>query len=180
VVSRAKQAADDSSYFPVEVGGRWTLSGTKGTWLQPTISTSSSSWRWTARRSTVIDDSLVPGMRAFMQGQFDDLFTPDLGSKLESQFLRRIQVSTDPNCVMLDPTLVGGPPGPILDQTKVKSVVVNGTTASVTAQVKQTDWQGGVLHRAALGQDDSSGGPSSQDCSTRRSNSDRTHQGSGG
>jgi hypothetical protein len=151
VVSRAKQAADDSSYFPVQVGGRWALSGPKGTWLQPIISTNSSPWRWTAGRCTVIEDSLVPGMRTFMRGQFHDLFTPELAAKLEAQFLRRVQVSTAPNCVKVDPTLVVGPPGPILDQTKVENVVVSGTSASVTAQVKQTDWQGGVLHRAAPG-----------------------------
>lgn len=152
VASRARQALDDATYFPVEVGGRWVLSGPPGSWLQRAITTHSTPWYWNAARCTVLDTSLVPGMRIFMHEQLTALFTGALAASLESQFDHRVQRSTAALCPKPDPNLVTGPPGPILDQTRVETTVVRGTTATVTAQITVTDWQGGVTDRPTVAQ----------------------------
>jgi hypothetical protein len=90
-------------------------------------------------------------MRRFMDDQLTELFTRARAASLESQFLFGVQVSTNPQCVRSDPFLVVGPPGPILDRTRVVKVAVTGVTATVTAQVAVTDWQGGVTGRATAG-----------------------------
>ena len=151
VVSRAQQAADDVASFPVEIHGRWVLSGPKGTWLQRDISPSSEPWLWTSSRCTVLNASLVPGMRSFMHTQLTGLFTSALAASLESRFLRTLDMSTNPQCVRNNQTLTVGPPGPILDQTRISKVQVTGASASIAARVTVTDWQGGVTHQATAG-----------------------------
>jgi len=73
-VEQAQQAMDDAVYLPVQVNGRWELSGRMRTWLQPSISTISDPWRWAPARCAVLDPALAPGMRAFMLGEIGRLF----------------------------------------------------------------------------------------------------------
>jgi len=147
VVAHAQQAAADVSYLPVEVGGRWVLSGPEGVWRQSEISTRSAPWHWNAARCTVLNASLVPGMRTFMHRELTALFTRPLAASLESRLLHKVQISTKSRCVKNNPTLTVGPPGPILERTRVSKVDVTGMNATVTARVTVTDWQGGVTDR---------------------------------
>jgi hypothetical protein len=152
VVQRAQQAADDAVYFPVQMDDQWVLSGPKGTWLQSTISSTSSPWRWRTYPCASLDPSLASSMDSFMHRVIDETFTGALASELESMFEQKLARSNSTVC--LDPNggrVAYGPPGPIRDTTIVKGISIDGGTAAVTAQVQVTDWQGGVTQVPAAG-----------------------------
>ncbi len=145
VAAQALQVADDAAYLPVEVNGRWSLAGPPGTWLQPSISTTSSPWRWNYP-CAVIDSTLVPGMTSFMDGEIARTFSPAKAATLRTQLQQRLDQSTNTSCHSLNPNVAEGPPGPILDRLVIEHVSVSGGTATVQGEVHVTDWQGGVSH----------------------------------
>jgi len=146
VVARALQVSDDAVYLPVQLHGRWTLAS-PGSWLQPSISTTSSPWRWTAARCTVFDSSLVPGMEAFMQAQIAATFGGLEEARLTTAFeAKAARLGTAAACVRPPGAVTVGPPGPIRDRTTVTKLSVSGTTATAAGVVHVTDWQGGVTH----------------------------------
>ncbi len=146
VVERALQVSDDALYLPVQLHGRWTLAS-PGSWLQRTISTTSSPWRWTPARCTVFDSSLVPGMEAFMHVQIAATFAGAEAERLTATFdARATRLGSTGACVRPPGAVIVGPPGPIRDRTLVTSLSLSGTTASAGGVVHVTDWQGGVTH----------------------------------
>lgn len=145
VAARALQVADDAVYLPVQVDGRWSLAGPPGTWLQPSISTTSTPWRWNYP-CAVIDPALVPGMTSFMEGEIARTFNGAKAANLTTRLRQRLQQSTNTSCHSLNPSVAQGPPGPILDRLVIEHVSVSGGTATVRGEVHVTDWQGGVSH----------------------------------
>jgi hypothetical protein len=112
VVKRALQVSDDALYLPVQLHGRWRLTG-PGSWLQPTISTISSPWRWTATRCTVLDSSLVPGMEAFMHAQIAATFAGAEAARLTATFdAKATRLGTTGACVRPPGAVTVGPPAP--------------------------------------------------------------------
>jgi hypothetical protein len=149
-VERAQQAFDDAAYLPVQVRGRWELSGPMRTWLQPSISTISDPWRWAPERCPVLDPALAPGMRAFLLAQIGRLFAGSLENSLKSQFVAHLGRVTSPTCI--NPARSAeGPPGPIIDHTTVHSVILHSGEIVVHAQVAVDDWQSGVSHVSTPG-----------------------------
>ena len=145
VVGQAKQVADDAVYLPVQDNGQWALAG-PGSWLQPVISAESTPWRWVHYRCVTLDPKLAPGTRAFMTRQIAYTFAGALVTNLTRQLDERLSRDTSQACANNVPNVAEGPPGPIRDRTVVEHVSVSGRTASVTARVYVTDWQGGVTH----------------------------------
>ncbi|MGA2930597.1 MAG: hypothetical protein ABSE98_00730 [Acidimicrobiales bacterium] len=144
VVERAEQVWDDAGYLPVQSGGHWTLAS-PGSWLQPTISLTSSPWRWTAGRCTVFDASLVPGMEAFMHAQIAATFAGAEAARVTATFDARLpRLGTTGACVRPPGGLTLGPPGPIRDRTTVTHLSLSGATGAAAGVVHMTDWQGGV------------------------------------
>jgi len=151
VVARALQVADDAGYLPVQSHGRWTLAS-PGSWLQYSMSTTSSPWRWTvAGRCTVLDPSLVAGMTAFMHAQIAGTFAGAEAAHVRSGFDARVRRVDPSSCVRSATSMVLGPPGPLRDRASVRYVVVSGATATAAAVVHQTDWQGSVTHAPTPG-----------------------------
>jgi hypothetical protein len=144
VVERAEQVGDDAGYLPVQSRGHWTLAG-PGSWLQPTISLTSSPWRWTAGRCTVFDASLVPGMKAFMRAQIAATFAGAEAARVTATFDAKLaRLDTTGACVRPPGGLTLGPPGPIRDWTTVTHLSLSGATGVAAGVVHTTDWQGGV------------------------------------
>jgi hypothetical protein len=151
VVARALQVSDDAVYLPVQSHGRWTLAS-PGSWLQPTISTTSSPWRWTVvGRCTVIDPALIPGLVAFMRAQIADTFAGAEATKVTATFEARVRQLEPAPCRRPDSGLVLGPPGPLRDRSTVTHLAVFGPTALAAVVVHATDWQGGVSNARAGG-----------------------------
>jgi hypothetical protein len=125
IVERAQQASDDAVYLPVQVDGRWVLSGPMRAWLQPSISLISAPWRWASERCAVLDPSLAPGMRSFMFDEIKRLFAGSLADSLTTQFSERLTRVTLPNCVNPNRS-ASGPPGPIIDRIAVGGVTAKG------------------------------------------------------
>ncbi len=150
IVERAQQASDDAAYLPVQVDGRWVLSGPMRAWLQPSISLISAPWRWAPERCAVLDPSLAPGMRSFMFDEIKRLFAGSLADSLTTQFSERLTRVTLPNCVNPNRS-ASGPPGPIIERTAVGGVTAKGGEIVVHAQVSVDDWQSGVSHTATPG-----------------------------
>jgi len=142
VVARARQVADDATVLPVQVDGRWALTG-PGDWLQPTISASSAPWYWDYPCAR-IDSSLVPGIRAFMTGAIDQTFASGEARHLQAALADSLTHKAAPTCTTADPQVAEGPLGPIRDTTTVQQVTVTGDTATAAGQVHLTDWQSGV------------------------------------
>ena len=150
VVERALQVSDDAVYLPVQSRGRWTLTS-PGSWLQPTISTTSSPWRWTAKgRCTVFDPTLIPGMTAFLHAQIAATFGGAEAAQVRSTFDTRVQ-RLEPTPCLRAPGLALGPPGPLRDRTSVRYIAFSGSTATAAAVVHATDWQSGVTHKPTAG-----------------------------
>ena len=146
VVARALQVADDAGYLPVQAHGRWTLAS-PGSWLQHSMSTTSTPWRWTAAgRCTVFDPSLLAGMAAFMHAQIAATFAGAEAAQVRSDFDARVRRLEPAPCVRSASGMVLGPPGPLLDRTSVRYVAFAGGAATAAAVVHQTDWQSGVTH----------------------------------
>lgn len=144
VVARALQVSEDTGYLPVQSHGRWVLAG-PGSWLQPTISTTSTPWRWSPGRCTVLDASLIPGLETFVRGQIAATFAGAEQARLLSALDARVGgLETVAACVRPPGAALTGPPGPIRDETTVTHLSVAGATATATAVVHVTDWQGGV------------------------------------
>ncbi len=150
-VARALQVFDDADYLPVQSHGRWTLAG-PGSWLQHSMSTTSSPWRWTAAgRCTVFDPSLIAGMAAFMHAQIAATFTGAEAAQVRSTFDARVRRIDPARCVRSPTSMVLGPPGPLRDRTSVRYVAFSGATATAAAVVHQTDWQGSATHAPTPG-----------------------------
>ena len=150
VVERALQVSDDAVYLPVQSEGRWTLAS-PGSWLQPSIGTTSSPWRWSANgRCTVFDPSLIPGMTAFMHAQIAATFSGAEATRIRSTFDARVR-HLEPAPCLRPPTLALGPPGPLRDRTSVRYIAFSGSTATAAAVVHATDWQSGVTLKPTAG-----------------------------
>jgi hypothetical protein len=145
VAGRAQQVADDTVYLPVEVNGRWVLSGPPGTWLQPSISATSTPWRWDYP-CAVLDPSLVDGIKGFMKDEIARTFSGHDAALLQAKLINGLGPSISAGCHSPDPNVAEGPPGPILDRLVIQNVVMSGSLATVIGQVHVTDWQGGVSH----------------------------------
>ena len=150
VAERAQQVADDTVYLPVQVNGQWVLAGPPGTWLQGSISTTSSPWRWDYP-CAVLDPSLVSGIRAFMTDAITQTFSGKEAALLQGRLDQKLGPSISSGCHSPNPNVAEGPPGPILDRLVIQNVSVVGSRATVTGQVHVTDWQGGVTHIAVPG-----------------------------
>jgi hypothetical protein len=150
VVERALQVSDDAVYLPVQSQGRWTLAS-PGSWLQPSISTSSSPWRWTTKgRCTVFDPALVPGMTAFMHEQIAGTFGGAEAAQIRSTFDTKVRRLAPAPCLR-STGLALGPPGPLRDRTSVRYIAFSGSSATAAAVVHMTDWQGGVTNKPTAG-----------------------------
>jgi hypothetical protein len=151
VVGRALQVSDDAVYLPVQSHGRWTLASL-GSWLQPSISTTSSPWRWTATgRCTVFDPSLIAGMTAFMHDQIEGTFGGSAAAQITSTFDTKVRRLEPAPCQRPPGGLALGPPGPLRDRTSVRYIAFTGSTATAAAVVHMTDWQGGVTKKPTPG-----------------------------
>ncbi|MHB1584522.1 MAG: hypothetical protein ACYCU7_14275 [Acidimicrobiales bacterium] len=147
LAQRAQQASDDAVYLPVQVDGHWALSGPKGTWLQSSISSTSTPWRWRTYPCVNLDAALVPGLRSYMLHQIAQIFSGSLAVRLRTLFVQKLGHDDSATCNDANSGRIAeGPLGPILDTTDVRRVSVDGATARVDAQVHVTDWQGGVTH----------------------------------
>ena len=148
VAARAQQVLDDAVYLPVTVNGHWALFGRARTWLQPTMSTTSTPWRWVYPCAR-LDPKLVPGMRAYETSEIRSTFSGELALSLLTRFSQHLARVTDPKCSSLSPGVAQGPPGPIIDQFVAQSGSGQGGDAVVRGQAKVTDWQSGVSHKPA-------------------------------
>jgi hypothetical protein len=149
VAARVAQVADDASYLPVQLHGRWVLPG-PGSWLQPVLSDTSTPFRL-AYPCTVLDGSLIPGIRSFMTRQISLTFTTHAASVLDATLEQRLARAASTTCGEGAGGVVSGPPGPILDRLEITHTTTTGATAVVKGQVHVTDWQGGVSHTSAPG-----------------------------
>ncbi len=149
LVQDAQQGDNDATYLPVQLDGRWVLSGHLRTWVQHSISTTSTPFRFVGN-CAALDPRLAPGLQAFMIGQIDRLFAGSLANSLRSTLEQSVTRNVERSCPNSS-SLRTGPPGPIIDNTTVTGASRHGTAVVVRASVAVEDWQSGVSHRPAPG-----------------------------